>query len=303
MIFPLKNQPPGRPGFVLVLVLPFLLSAGGPGSLAPAVSPSPQTQDVRPEPELLSKAKAYCRRLQFASLYFVCREVITETIAVRPDWVESLDSFGNHPFQAKSPVLKHQLVYDYQFVRDESRAKETRTLVEEDGVRKNLRNADLLTWSFRYENVLFGPATLLDDRNSGRYDFAAEAETELDGQPAVVFSVWPKAEAEVKPLPFGRIWVSPEDGAVLKIEWDERSLRNYSAVEQRAKELGAEPRLTMTSEFGYTKNGIRFPGRHTIVEAYVKGKGTPFIRSKTVVEYVRYQFFTVETAVEIKKSP
>ncbi len=289
------RHPRERPGLGLLLV--FLLAAAVRGGPAPAVSPGLRGQETRQEPELLKKAVAYCRRLQSASLDFVCREEISETVA---RWTGQSEYIGRIDFQ---PILisgspyKHRLVYDYQFVRAGDAAKETRTLIEEDGARRNLPNAVLMTRLFRYENVLFGPAALLDDRNFGRYDFTIEAESEIDGRPAVAIAARPREEAGTKPPPFGRMWVSPADGAVLKIEWDERTLESYTEIEARAKELKATPRLTMTSEFGFEKNGLRFPSRHTIVEAYDREKKDPVVRSKIEVEYVRYKFFTVETSV------
>ncbi len=293
-----------------------LLGAVFPGRLAPSISRGPDARLLQAEPELLAKARAYCRRLQSASLDFVCREEITETFARwtgRPEWVGSSEF---QPVHVTGPVDKHRLVYDYQFVRGGTAAKEMRTLIEEDGRRKNIPNADLATRLFRYENVLFGPATLLDDRNFERYDFAVEAQEEAGGlpavvsrlllrnggtiDPAVVISARPRTSDGTSPPPFGRMWVSPTNGAVLKIEWDEHTLGSYSVIEERAKELKAKPRLTMTSEFGYEKNGIRFPSSHKIVEAYERGDKPPLVRSTTMVEYVGYKFFLVETAVDFK---
>lgn len=75
----------------------------------------------------------------------------------------------------------------------------------------------------------------------------------------------------------------------------------YSALEERAKELKAKLSLTIRTEFGFSKGGLRFPSRHTIIEAYVKEKSPPSIRSEIVVEYGPHQFFTVKTQVELKK--
>lgn len=287
-----------RPGLGLLLV--FLLIAAGRGGQAPATPPAPRGQDVRTEPDLLKKAVAYCRRLQTASLDFVCREEITESV---PRWTGQSEYTGRADFK---PILisgspyKHRLVYDYQFIRAGDEARETRTLIEEDGNRRNLPNAVLMTRLFRYENILFGPAALLDDRNFGRNDFTIEAESEIDGRLAVAIAARPRQEAGLRPLPFGRMWVSPADGAVLKIEWDGRTLESYAAIEAQAKKLKATPRLTMTSEFGFEKNGLRFPSRHTIVEAYDREKKDPIVKAKLDVEYVGYKFFTVETATDFK---
>ncbi len=261
----------------------------------------PGTAPTSAEPEILAKAKSYCRLLQSASLDFVCREEIKESIRRGAETTKSLDSTPLPLYEVKSRVLTHQLVYDYQFVRNQSLAKEKRVLIKEDGVPRNEADAELATWSFHYANVLFGPAAFLDQRNAGQYDFEVEGPADIVGEAAIVIAGRPRAGStgSESSLTAGRLWVATKDGAVLKIEWDPRTLGNRSVVEERAKGLKAEARLTMTSEFGFVKNGLRFPSRHTITEAYVSGNEPPVLRAQLVVEYGQYRFFTVETTVTI----
>jgi hypothetical protein len=54
----------------------------------------------------------------------------------------------------------------------------------------------------------------------------------------------------------------------------------------------------LVTEYGFEKNGIRFPSRDTSEEAYLKPDGTKFIRSRTSVVYRDYKFFTVETDIK-----
>jgi len=266
---------------------------------APYGLPGQNAGAAQAEPEILSKAKAYCRLLQTASLDFVCREKITERMRGLSTNKGSPDLDPLH-FEVKDMKYEHELLYEYQFVRSGTIAKETRNLLEEDGRAKDEKNCTLQTRFFHFQNVLFGPAALLDERNSDKYDFELREEA---AEQAVILAAVPKKAAEAEHLPFGKIWVSPQDGSILKIEWDERTIAGYSALEERAKELKAKPSLRMQTEFGFQKGGLRFPSRHTIVEAYVKEKGPPFIRSEMIVEYGHYQFFTVETQVQFNKGP
>jgi len=287
----------------VLAAMPLIIAVYISGRPCPgAVSISP-AQNALAEPEALTKARAYCRRLQFASLDFVCREDIAETITGDGPPPEPIGNTSLNSYQTKTNIVKHHLTYDYQYVRSGSLTKEKRILLEEDGVRKNVPDSDLGTWSFHYANVLFGPATLLDERNVGRYDFEVQGTAELWGERAVIIQARPRAGAGDQTVPFGRMWVADRDGAVLKIEWDQHTLGNKSALEERTKTTKGEPRLTMTSEFGFVQKGVRFPSRHTIIEAYAQGNKAPVVRSQLVVDYGQYQFFTVETQVDFEKNP
>ena len=89
------------------------------------------------------------------------------------------------------------------------------------------------------------------------------------------------------------------DFSILKIEWLQQSIKGYDWVEEKAKKLGAKPRLTLIAEYGFEKSGIRFPSKYSLDEVYIKVRGR-FHASKTVVIYEDYKFFTVETEIRIK---
>jgi hypothetical protein len=75
---------------------------------------------------------------------------------------------------------------------------------------------------------------------------------------------------------------------------------NYEGIEEMARELGMKPRLSFVSEYDFEKNGLRFPSRYEIEEAYSSKVRAPLVRSKTEVTYDAYKFFTVETGVAIR---
>jgi hypothetical protein len=266
----------------------------------PSARPGLDARSLPAAPDILTKAKAYCRLLQTAALDFVCMEKITER-------VRGVSANKGSPdvdpllFEIKDVLYEHELLYEYQFVRSGPLVRETRKLLEEDGRAKNEKDCVLLTRFFHFQNVLFGPAALLDERNSDNYDFEVRGEEPEGAERAVILTATPKRSAEAGRPPFGMLWVSPGDGSILKIEWDGRTIASYSALEERAKALKARPSLTLRTEFGFPKGGLRFPSRHTIVEAYLKGKSPPAVRSEMVVEYSHYQFFTVETSIDLKK--
>jgi hypothetical protein len=59
-----------------------------------------------------------------------------------------------------------------------------------------------------------------------------------------------------------------------------------------------EPQITSFSEYGFEKNGLRFPSRDQTEEAYLKKDGKKYIRAETAIIYKDYKFFTVETDIK-----
>lgn len=68
-----------------------------------------------------------------------------------------------------------------------------------------------------------------------------------------------------------------------------------------AKQIGAKPLLTLTTEFAFEKNGVRFPSFYRIVETYLFESGSPLVRSRTEVRQGAYKFFRVETETTIRQ--
>ena len=110
--------------------------------------------------------------------------------------------------------------------------------------------------------------------------------------------VWATPKRELgEPHPYGRIWIKEDDGSVLKISWDQKSLRNYKEIEEFAKSQDAEPSITAFSEYGYEKNGLRFPSRSYSEQGYIPSNGPKVANARISVVYKKYKFFTVETQV------
>ncbi len=60
----------------------------------------------------------------------------------------------------------------------------------------------------------------------------------------------------------------------------------------------AEPRITAYSEYGFEKNGLRFPSRNFTQQAYIRKDRSKFVNAEISIAYKGYKFFTVETAVK-----
>jgi hypothetical protein len=198
--------------------------------------------------------------------------------------------------------LKNSYLYDYQFIRKDDNITERRTLLEENGKKRNEPEAKLKTRAFRFRDVLFGPIGLLGEKAQNQYAYQLERGERLDGKKTVVIRANPLASAESRILA-GKVWVGEDDFAILKIEWLPETIGHFETISRRAKRLGATPLVTAISEYGFEKNGIRFPSRSHTEEAYLTKKGKKFVRSETTVLYIAYKFFTVQTQVEYAARP
>jgi hypothetical protein len=260
----------------------------------PEMKPAEPVNEARAEEvmALLEKSAAYCRRLQNAALNFVCSE----------DVVERLVGDGRYLTNTKTFALGHRStkwVYDYQLSRRSGQTQEKRTLLEENGMKKNEDQAELKTSRFVHRNVFLGPIGLLGEWAQARHKYEFVKEGEVAGEPAIIIKATP-LERKAGDL-FGKAWVRRQDGAVLRIEWEPTSMENYDAIEKFSRQIGHEARIVFVSEYSFEKNGLRFPNLYEVTEEYV-GIGLDWgdIVSRTTVTYKDYRFFQVETAVDIR---
>jgi len=243
--------------------------------LFPALSVSQPSSDQARLSAILQKAADYCQKLDMAALDFVCMEEMTET------------SYNLTP---DTDVY----LYDYQFIRKADGAKERRNLIAVNGKKKDSKDVPLRAGHFQYENVLFGPIGLLSRYWQTFLAYRILGEGQLYGRKAVIIEAVPGADL-VESHPYGQIWINERDGSVLKIVWDQRSLGNFKMAEEWAKEHDAEPMFTAYSEYGFEKNGLRFPSRSYTEQAYMRKDRGKSPSAKISVTYKDYKFFTVET--------
>ncbi len=71
-------------------------------------------------------------------------------------------------------------------------------------------------------------------------------------------------------------------------------IQNLTIINEPVAE---KPRITLRTEFSVEKNGIRFPSKLSLEEAYLTERGRVFVRSETNVVYKDFKFFTVEVVV------
>jgi hypothetical protein len=277
------------------------LAAGTASTLLSGAAPRQSVPDGRLA-RILAVTKVYCQRLEKAALDFVCIEDIKEEIfnlsQIEPDVIlpGGLTTSWSFSYRVPRRGFVRTFVHDYQFIRKSGRSVENRTLVKEDGISRNEKNARLTTMTVRVENALFGPVGLLGEARQPQYDYRIAGEEIIKGQKALLVDAVPKpsfAGAHCN----GRIWVLEGDASIVKIEWEQTSVGNFQIIRETAATLKAEPALVSVTEYEVVKNGIRFPSRDTTEESYVLKKDKKFVRSRTTILYKDYKFFTVETDV------
>lgn len=283
---------------VFSLVLAAGIAAGHPAS-------AQKTEAVVDLPELLRKTAAYCRKLEGSVLDFIAIEEIEEVIDPVTDGPSRLVSLKDWRDVQALPrgntlasSIRNSLVYDYQCVRTKGVIREVRTLMTLNGVEVNEPNAPLRTSSMVYRNALLNPVNLFGAQAQGWYDYKEAGREELDKRPVVVVEVTPKPNVAVPLCQSGKAWFDAVTLDLLKMEWTQMPTAHLEAFAERAARANGALRLSMQVEFSAEKNGLRFPSRLWIREAYIRKSGREFVRAITSVAFRGFKFFTVETSVD-----
>ena len=278
-----------------------------PRPQAPPISPPAVSTSLD---AILAKAAEYCRKLESSAFDFVCREEIRETIdpkldvrqkggAIGPDTAlnlgpDALNYIGPTVTISTVRKIKRSFVYDYQCIRAGRAIREVRNELEENGKRKNVPNAALQTSVVVFGTALLAPVGLFGERFQPGYEFSIAGRDRIAETPVVIVDARPKPGTPPSRNLYGRSWVDPATGDILKIEWSESRVGNFDVFAKRGQIYKRTPRLNIRSEFIAEKNGIRFPSRLSVEEAYLNDSGKAFVRSRTEVAYKDFKFFTVE---------
>jgi hypothetical protein len=257
-----------------------------------ALGPSQESPGPLNLNTILKNVEQYCRRLENGIYDFICKEEISEKIDFSRD-----RSFAQR--------LNNRYLYDYQLIKKGSYIKERRILLERNGRRFHEEDASLETLAFRHQHVLLRTVDLFGEFGSTLNDYRLIGEEILYGEEAIVIEAVPKNSYEHRFLYgadpsylSGKIWVKKKDFSILKIIWNPLVIREIQNIEENAKRYKAEPRIAIVSEYQFEKNGVRFPSRLSIEEAYIDKRGQKFVRSETEIVYKDYKYFIVQTEIK-----
>jgi len=284
-----------------------------PDSAAQAKAQAAATAATPSLPDVLAKAAEYCRKLESSAFDFVCREEIRETIDPKYDAAAqqnpkdpgSTNYLGPGASNFYGPTIvissvkkiKRSFVYDYQCIRASRTLRESRTQLEENGKKMVRENAELQTSVIVYGTALLAPVGLFGERFQPNYVFSVVAVDRTGKNTVLVVDAKPKPGTPQSRNLYGQARIDAVTGDILKIDWSDDRVGHFDVFQKRGELYKRKPRLTIRSEFSAEKNGIRFPSRLYVEEAYLKDSGKPFIRSKTDIIYKDFKFFTVEFEV------
>lgn len=310
--------------FILVLI--FTLT------IYPALSSqkSGEGDDVVDLDKILKKSAVYCSKLADSALYFVCLETISEETSKNnkegqlsnpnePSYRDLTDPRRNQEFRheetpdryrkgpQKTNLRKNVYVYDYQLIKKGNKIEESRTLLEENGEKKNEKNAQLKTRKFYSYRSVLGPIGLLGKSQQDKFDYKIIKEDKHKGKDAVVIEATLKSVSEENSN-YGRIWVDRENYQILRIDVAQESLIGYK--DPKAK--GINRIITVSHYYDVEKNGLMFPSKTVFEENYTPDRVqvglwsnyTNAVQKKTLqrtkleIDYKDYKFFTVDVDVK-----
>jgi hypothetical protein len=250
--------------------------------------------------DILLKAGAYCESVKKAVFNFICNENIKEelylynkkTVYKRMDGA-SLPIMITELKQSK--IKEKTYLYDYQLIKKEEDPIEKRILLKENGKKKHEENAELKLQRILVKYLVYGPIGFLSNYWQDYFNYEISGVDIIEGQNALVISAVPNSVREDN-YSFGKIWVDENDYSILKIEWDQRSIKDFKdKVESRAGDM--KRIVAWGAVYGEEKKGLRFPSRQYIEEKLVTIAGSEYTKYKVEIIYDNYKFFTVETDV------
>ena len=264
---------------------------------------------------VLGSAREYCAKLERAAIDFVCVEEVEERLDLSLDDRFSLEERARVAtirdpgtqidtrrrfVVRRNPKQKNTYLYDYQFVRREGQVEEKRVLLKKNGRKADPEDPAPRLGAFNYSDVLLAPLRLLDQRFQAYYSYRIRGLDSISGTDAWILEVVPRVKGVARYLG-GRIWLKRDDSSVLRIEWDPATFGHYEEIIARAESYKAIPEVRSVTDFGFEKNGLRFPSSDLTEEAYREADGKLFIRARTQITYKDYKFFSVETSSTFKK--
>jgi len=280
--------------------------------------------------KILKKSAEYCSKLADSALYFVCLEKITEETSKdsregqlsnpqERSYRDLTDPLRNQGLQHdsiperyrkgphKTNLRKNVYVYDYQLIKKSDKIEESRTLLEENGKKKNEKNAQLKTRKFYSYRSVLGPIGLLSKSQQSKFNYKIIGENKQKGRDALVIEATPKTVSAENPN-YGRIWIDKVNSQILRIDVAQESLVGY----KDPKVKGINHIITISHYYDVEKNGLMFPSKTVFEENYTPDRVqvglwsnyTNTVQEKTLqrtkleIDYTEYKFFTVDVDVK-----
>ncbi len=293
------RQPASAAALALLLTIP--AQAGAPPRPSQVV---PATEADRALlPGLLAKTAEYCGKVHGLALYFVCRVRLSMTgyrheqhrINIASNVADALTGAVRLKPKGSRNLRR---TYDYQLVNKDGALTERYTLIERGGrAVKPPVAGDPEGVRFVAKYLVFGPGGFLSREWRPEFDVSVLGREAVDGRDALIVRcvpLHPGGENDNE----GRIWIAPDDGAILQIEWEPRRIPGFDPADAPT---GLVRGLAWRVTYGVEKNGVRFPSRQAAREFVTDERGVVTVMEEADFEYVDYKFFTVGVDVDVRK--
>jgi len=284
------------------LVLSLLAAPSLCGPRAQETQRDVTLDEARLHQALLSVAE-YCEKVKRMALFYVCAEKLADKEYFFRGVTRDSGQLREERIFEIRRVVHRTYTYDYQLIKKGDDIQEDRTLLEENGEKKNEKHAALTQTKYSARLMIYGPVGFLSAYWQRRFNYSIIGEERIGNIQAIVVRAVPNEEREDN-YQTGRVWIGP-DSQVLRVEIEPASLKDYTDEVANSRLGDFHKRLTWIIDYSVEKNGVRFPGRQTIREEFVRttpsGVEQKTLKRETVFDYLNYKFFVVETDVDFNK--
>lgn len=295
----MRSQNKKKEHFLLKAILLTLFSAAIGFSSPIEKSKQPENQELN---EILVKTGEYCERVKQMALLYVCNEHISDKENFFDRSAGASGLMREEKYFKIRKVNKNNYIYDYQLIKNADQLEEKRILMEENGKKRNSRNAQLSRLKYIGKYLVFGPVGFLSQYWQDHFNYEVLGFETLNDRKTTILAAVPK-NARKDNNNMGRIWID-ESFQILRLEWEPVSIKGYKdeVITSGAREF--KKKVTWTVDYEVTKNGVRFPSRQRIIETYTytnsRGNEYKAVKREIRFDYKNYQFFTVETDIKYK---
>ena len=251
----------------------------------------------------LRSVAQYCEKVKRVALFYVCVEKVKDTQYFFRGVTQASGLMREERIFEIGRVARRTYTYDYQLIKKGDDIQEDRTLLEENGEKRNKKHAPLTQTKYSARLTIYGPVGFLSSYWQQHFVYSVVGEERIGDVQALVIRAVPNEDREDNDQ-VGRIWIGP-DFQVLRVEIEPASLEDYED-EVITSSLGDfHKKLTWTIDYSVEKNGVRFPGRQTIREEFIRTTANGFeqkaLKRETIFDYLDYKFFIVKTDVDFKR--
>lgn len=241
--------------------------------------------------KILKGAAEYCRRLNQEIFHFACEETITES--------------GSEKKRYNSL---------YQIIKIGERIEEKRTMIRSKKPGGHNREMKVTTKLYSYRGALI-PLLLLSAENQKKYRYVYLRKEKAMGRWAHCLEVTLGVGVRRGVLA-AHIWIDRDDYSVLRFRIFPEAASGFDHIIAYARQRGLKYSIKDIHEFGYIRNGIRFPTKTEIFIELVQDQSAISTRSgflnytpsrigrhriKTVYKYRNYMFFKVDVSRPVFK--